>query len=138
MTSTFKGFGAEPEPTKVTTRSGLTKHLVQNHVCKVDDLSKWPDSKLRGMPVWWMPNEEELQVWWWSIGNPQKVGDQIEAVSIRMGFAVHFDPNGVIDGFLGINEAEEFLPAGKWPGDWHSARTAVSEAHPLEAWEVES
>ena len=85
-----------------------------------------------------MPDERELQVWWCSIGNPQKVGDQIEAVLIRMGFAVHFDANGVIDGFLGLNQAEQPLSVGKWPGDWHSARTAVSEAHPLEAWEVES
>ncbi len=138
MTSTLKGFGDEPQPTKVTTRSGLTKHLVQNHICKVDDLSKWPDSGQRGMPAWWMPDERELQAWWWCIGNPQKVGDQIEFVSIRMGFSVHFDANGVIDGFLGINEAQQHLSVGKWPGDWDSARKVVSEAHPLEAWEVQS
>ena len=134
MTRAFKGFG--PEPNKVTTRSDLTKHLVQNKIRKCDDLTKWAeaDSRDRGLPVWSMPNQDQLQCWWWSIGPPKLVGSYIEAVSIRMGFEVHFDADGVIDGFHGLNWAREVLPIGQWPGNWDSARKAVSAAHPDDAW----
>ena len=138
MTNSFKGFGQEPIPTKVTTRSGLTKHLVRSQVRKTDDLSKWADSDERGMPVWWMPDQRELQCWWYSVGNPQQVGDEIHFSSIPMGFSVHFDARGVIDGFIGLNDAHEKLRVGLWPGDFPSARKTVSEAHPIEAWEVQS
>ena len=138
MTRTFKGFGEEPTPTKVTTRSGLTKHLVESQVMRTDDLSKWAESDQRGMPVWWMPDQQELQCWWYSVGNPQQIGDEIHCVSIPMGFAVHFDARGVIDGFIGLNDAHDGLSVGSWPGDFPSARKAVSEAHPTEAWQAQS
>ena len=44
-----------------------------------------------------------------------------------MGFSVHFDARGVIDGFIGLNDAHEKLRVGPWLGDFPSARKTVSE-----------